>query len=1187
MADKPHRRRLGQTNLIALLLTFILPFAMVVYQLLAEINQRVEFAQAELHGNAYLRPLNQLLLDVPESQLQAHRFFRQAATLEALQQQQFKLEQDMAVLAIVDQKLGDRLNTRDQLQPLQQTWNRLQQEFFNQPFRQRISERSAELSLTTKDMLVQQLHQQMLSHIRDLMSHVGDHSNLILDPDLDSYYLMDGVLLKLPEGQELLAQLRLMGEEIIRRGMLLPDEKGQLIALMGLVQSNNQAIEKSLSVAFRHNRDDRLQSILESPTRSATTATTSLLFAIDQFLIRSSSIHISPAEYDRLATTALTTTVELWQQTNQELDELLHDRIHRFLQKTYWVQAFALLVLAVVIYVFAAFSRNLVMQTRIEEALRQSEELQRMALNAARMGAWDWHIRTGEEHWSAEAERVFGLEPGAFNGSYAEFWKYVHPDDRERVIDAQYRALNDGADYAPEYRIIHPDNSLHWVTSRGKVLRDEFGSVVRLSGITMDITEQKQAEMALAESEERLRSAEEKYRSIFENAVTGIFQSTPDGRYQSANPAMAKILGYESAKDLIESMTDIATQLYVKPTQRQEFVSYMTANGSVSEFEAQVYRKNGSIIWISTSAVVVKDKNDQLLYYEGTVEDITQRKQAEETLRKSKETAEEANRAKSQFLANMSHELRTPLNAIIGYSEMLQEDAEEMGYEDLSSDLEKIRKAGKHLLALINDILDISKIEAGKMELFLETFDVAQVIADVENTIQPLLEKNHNTIEVQCCSNIGFMYADLTKLRQALLNLLSNAAKFTEHGTITLTVQKSETIKDCESSENSDFIFFQVADTGIGMTIEQLEKVFQAFTQADASTTRKYGGTGLGLAITRHFCQMMGGDISVNSAPGQGSIFTIRLPVSVHPRQERVSTEAPASTHFSTNTVPLAGHSSVRSNGPTGSRLPTVLIIDDDATVRDLMTRYLSREGFCVETAATGDEGLRLARQLRPDAITLDVLLPNINGWQVLSVLKADPELADVPIVVMSIVDDKNTGFRLGATDYLTKPIDYKRLTRLLNHYRPPATPSLTATTIAPIGRVLLAEDDPATRDLFRRTLEKEGWAVTEAANGRQALETLVEHLPDLILLDLMMPEMDGFQFITALRQHPEWQSLPIIVVTAMDLTPTDRLRLNGHVEQVLQKGSYNRDQLLQEVRDLVLSWVQPPVTATEAPLEP
>ncbi|NJO40061.1 MAG: response regulator [Cyanobacteria bacterium CRU_2_1] len=551
--------------------------------------------------------------------------------------------------------------------------------------------------------------------------------------------------------------------------------------------------------------------------------------------------------------------------------------------------------------------------------------------------------------------------------------------------------------------------------------------------------------------------------------------------------------------------------------------------------------------------------------------DTSDRKQAEETLRKSKEAAEEASRAKSQFLANMSHELRTPLNAIIGYSEMLQEDAEDLGYEDIVPDLEKIRSAGKHLLSLINDILDISKIEAGKMELYLETFDVSQVIFEVESTIQPLMEKNHNTLQIRCPHSLGSMNADLTKLRQALFNLLSNAAKFTENGTITLTVKEGwgdeemggwrdeensqlESITPHSTPLHSEWITFSVSDTGIGMTLEQLERVFQAFTQADASTTRKYGGTGLGLAITRHFCQMMGGDITVSSQLGKGSTFTIRLPINGVDRQEKDLPFSLPTSHPPHSTPAKA----------------TILVIDDDPSVQDLMSRYLAKEGFHIETASTGHEGLSRAKELLPDAITLDVLLPHMNGWEVLSALKTDPELADIPVVVMSIVDDKNLGFRLGATDYLTKPVDYKRLTRLLNQYHP-----RSENALPPIGHVLVAEDDPTTREMFRRMLEKEGWNVIEAENGQRALEKLAEVQPNLILLDLMMPEMDGFQFITALRQNPAWRSLPIVVVTAMQLTLGDRLRLNGYVEQILQKGSYNRDDLLREIRDLVLSWVQ------------
>lgn len=342
------------------------------------------------------------------------------------------------------------------------------------------------------------------------------------------------------------------------------------------------------------------------------------------------------------------------------------------------------------------------------------------------------------------------------------------------------------------------------------------------------------------------------------------------------------------------------------------------------------------------------------------------------------------------------------------------------------------------------------------------------------------------------------------------------------------------------------------------MTLEQMQKVFQPFTQADASTTRKYGGTGLGLAITRHFCQMMGGDITASSELGIGSTFTIRLPVNFATwKNQQITMLEETLTH----SEPSPALSQRRTAA-------VVLVIDDDLAVQEIMRRFLTKEGFEVRTATTGEAGLHLAQTLRPDVITLDVLLPNMNGWTVLSALKADPELADIPVIVMSMIDDRDQGFTLGATDYLTKPVDYKRLSRLLNRYQPQSI-----EIAAPNGRVLVAEDDGATRQMFRRMLEKEGWEVVEAANGKIALETLATHQPNLVLLDLMMPEMDGFQFLTELRQHPQWRELPVVVITAMDLSATDRLRLTGSVEQILQKGAYHRDQLLREVKDLVLSW--------------
>jgi signal transduction histidine kinase/DNA-binding response OmpR family regulator len=505
-------------------------------------------------------------------------------------------------------------------------------------------------------------------------------------------------------------------------------------------------------------------------------------------------------------------------------------------------------------------------------------------------------------------------------------------------------------------------------------------------------------------------------------------------------------------------------------------------------------------------------------------------------------TAEEATRAKSVFLANMSHELRTPLNAIIGYAEMLEEEAAELGYDDFRTDLEKIRTAGRHLLALINDVLDISKIEAGRMDLQLDRFALASMVDDAVSTITPLIEKNGNRLEVRGDLS-GTLYTDLTRLRQSLLNLLSNAAKFTEHGQVTLEV-------DTQNIGVVTYLHLRVSDTGIGIDSAQLGRLFREFTQGDASTTRKYGGTGLGLALSRRFCQMMGGDITVTSTPGQGSTFTIIVP-------REVSTELNAASHT------LAAEAL-----PVGVPRGTVLVIDDDPSTCELLQRTLSREGLHVVTAASGEEGLAQARRLRPDVITLDVLLRDIDGWQILATLKADPDLAAIPVLMLTIMDERSTGFSLGAAEYLTKPIDRRRLLELVGRFC--AAP---ADDPAQIPEVLVIEDDAVTREVLCRTVEQAGWPTRQAADGRAGLMQLSAARPGLILLDLMMPELDGFGFLNELRARPEWADLPVIVVTAMDLSPEERTMLSASVQRVIQKGSYEREQLLAEVRAAIVSY--------------
>jgi signal transduction histidine kinase/DNA-binding response OmpR family regulator len=508
----------------------------------------------------------------------------------------------------------------------------------------------------------------------------------------------------------------------------------------------------------------------------------------------------------------------------------------------------------------------------------------------------------------------------------------------------------------------------------------------------------------------------------------------------------------------------------------------------------------------------------------------------------------EASQHKSQFLANMSHELRTPLNAIIGVTEMLREDAESVN-QDLEP-LDRVLGAGRHLLALINDILDLSKIEAGRMELQLESFALAPLIANVVKTIEPLAAKNANQVAVNCDDAIGTLHADQMRLRQALLNLLSNANKFTDHGTITIDARQ-------EQENNRDCVTIAVADTGIGMTPDQMGKLFQEFSQADASTTRKYGGTGLGLAISRRFCQMMGGDITVESAPGHGSTFTIRLPRMAQ-RDEALVTGARGQARAEA-AHPIA----------EGAEAPLVLVVDDDATVRDLVERHLQRAGFAVATAPGGQEGLRLVRELRPAAVTLDIMMPDLDGWTVLAAIKGDPALASIPVVLMSIVDQKNRGYALGAADYLVKPVDRTKLVE-----------TLTSICGSAAGRVLLVDDDDVVRRGVRQALEPIGWKVTEAENGQVAVDSLTAARPDVIILDLMMPKMDGFEFLDELRSRPDWQDIPVVVITAKDLTDEDRDRLNGGVERIIQKS--DRDEMLGQLTRAIGKCLRPHTTRVE-----
>ena len=529
----------------------------------------------------------------------------------------------------------------------------------------------------------------------------------------------------------------------------------------------------------------------------------------------------------------------------------------------------------------------------------------------------------------------------------------------------------------------------------------------------------------------------------------------------------------------------------------------------------------------------IQQKNRELEQHSSELEETVA--QRTEELRRAMEIAEDANRAKSGFLANMSHELRTPMNAIIGYCEMLMEDAEDDGNEGAVEDLKKIHSAGTHLLALINDVLDLAKVEAGKMDFYLETFEIPRLVDEVVNTIDTLVKKNENRLKVEVDSSLGEMRADVTKVRQALFNLLSNAAKFTHQGEIGLVVRG-------EHKDGVDWVQMAVSDSGIGIPPEKIDHVFEEFSQADESTTRDYGGTGLGLPISRRFCQLMGGDITLESTVGEGSTVTIRLPLEV----EEATIESDAATEAPAAITPESGEERV------------VLVVDDDPNALDLIARSLQKAGVRVVTASDGQEALTLARTLHPVAITLDVLMPGMDGWEVLRELKADDETCDIPVIMVTMTDNRELGYSLGATEFLTKPVQRDQLVQLLDRF----------ATGGPERCALVVDDKAENRELLRRALENEGWQVSEAENGQVGLERLADQTPSLILLDLMMPVMDGFEFVMEMRKMNASSAIPIVVVTAKDLTEEDRQRLDGDVVGLIQKGGLDSESLLSQIQD-------------------
>ena len=775
---------------------------------------------------------------------------------------------------------------------------------------------------------------------------------------------------------------------------------------------------------------------------------------------------------------------------------------------------FEILTLLATLAAFALIAR-LAVQRRAEQ--RAASALLEGVLDHAPVGLGfldaSLHVRHMNRSLSTMSDRALSASVGS------SIWD-VLPQLRE-PLESRLRQVVEGGRPIPNIEVRAGDGKTRDYQVTFYPMRST-GGAARIEGAGMvvsDVTVRKRTEARLRDSEERFRTLTEASTAIVWTADSGGAFVEPQAEWAAftgQGPDAYRGAGWIDAVHPDDRAATLATW------------SEAVAARSRYTVEHRLKRADGLWRHMEVSAVPILDEDGAVREWVGQHTDITERKLAEIELSAAKEAAEAANRAKSAFLANMSHELRTPLSAVIGYSEMMEEELADAGQDALLVDLGKIKSNARHLLSLINDVLDLSKIEANRMDTYAETVDVAALMREVAGTVEGLVRGKANTLALDLADDLGTMRTDAVKLRQCLFNLLGNAAKFTEAGRITLSARR-------EGAGPEGSLVFAVRDTGIGMTEEQLGRLFQRFTQADETTTRKFGGTGLGLAITRAFSRLLGGDIAVESTHGVGTTFTVTLPATM---PETAREEAPATPH-----APPAGNHA------------GVLVIDDDPAQRDLMVRFLERQGFTAFAAPDGPSGLEMARQTLPRAILLDVMMPKMDGWSVLTALKADPSLAAIPVVMVTFVDERTLSATLGAVDLVNKPVDWDRLKSVLDRLREAE------------GEILVVDDDPGVRERLRSVLERSGYSVGEAGDGAEALRRVMHGPPRAILLDLTMPVMDGFAFLHALRERPGCQDIPVIVFSARDISSAEREQLR-EADRILSKTASLKD-LTGELRAL------------------
>ncbi len=756
------------------------------------------------------------------------------------------------------------------------------------------------------------------------------------------------------------------------------------------------------------------------------------------------------------------------------------------------------------------------------EALRRSEERARALIeNASDLvtvldaaGIW--------RYVSPASERILGYWPDELVGTHAA--ELSVPEDARRTRDFFARlAEHPGAVDRYEVRVLHRDGSLRWLdVVASNRLNDP--SVEGIVANARDITERKLAE-------EALRVSEERFRRMVETAAEGIAVLDPDDRINFINSRMAAMLGMESLE-----LIGAPLESFLMPDDPVALTGFgdRLRQGLDRQVDCHFRRKDGSDLWAIMSSSPLYDADEQYAGALVMLTDITERKQAEVQLQEAKAAAEEANRLKSEFLSTMSHELRTPMNAIIGYAQLMLDGLDGELTPQQQADIAQIARSADQLLQLINDVLDLSKIEAGRMELSPEMLDINRIVEDVCSELRAQAMAKGIALRMETAANLPAVHGDPTRVRQILLNLTGNAVKFTERGEV------------CVSTRQQDGqVLIDVADTGIGIAPEALEFIFDEFRQADGSTTRRYGGTGLGLAIARKLARMHGGDITVESTLGVGSTFTLHLPVA----HDASTPGKPSET--------IAGDADLPAfplDAPA-----RVLVVEDDPGFAGLVRRTLEEAGATVHVTEHGREALRLAQEQMPDVVMLDIGLANeVDGWHVLHELRSNAATSTLPVIIMTARDDGRLAASLGATAYLRKPVERTELLAALRRFgrRPPID-------------VLIADDDADARALLARLLAADDVRVRAVSSGQEALAEVRRDQPDVLILDLLMSDGDGFDVIAALRHDPATRDIPVIIVTSLDVTSEQFAWLRERTSGVHQKSALRAETLLAEIKRL------------------